>query len=58
MSELAIPFLKKWDRKYWEQKQKSNIEIPHVNKKPLARDRNFIQTKKAQSELWMIGKTI
>ena len=44
MSEMRKPFLKKSEKKP-EKKQKINVKIPHVNKKPLARNKNLIQTK-------------
>ena len=43
MSELGKPFPKKSDKKF--KKNKINVKMPHVNKKPLAR-RNLVQTKK------------
>ena len=36
--------LKKSDKKI-RKKQKINVKMPHVNKKPLARNENSIQTK-------------
>ena len=44
MRELEKPFLKKSDKKL-KKKQKINVKMPHVNKKPLARNRNLVQTK-------------
>ena len=31
--------------KKWKKKQKINVKMLHVNKKPLARNENLIQTK-------------
>ena len=44
MSELGKPFLKKSDKKVKKKKQKINVKMPHVNKKPLTR-KNMVQTK-------------
>ena len=44
MSELGKPFLTKSDQKI-KKKQKIDVKIPHVNKKPLARNVNLVQTK-------------
>ena len=44
MSELRKPFLKKSDKKI-RKKNKINVKIPHVNKKPLARNKKLIQIK-------------
>ena len=43
MSELRKPFLKNQIKN--KKKQKINVKMPHVNKKPLARNENSIQTK-------------
>ena len=37
--------LKKNQNKKTRNKQKINVKMPHVNKKPLARNENWIQTK-------------
>ena len=36
---------KKISKKYLKKKQKINVKLPHVNKKPLARNRNLVQTE-------------
>ena len=46
-------FLKKSNKKT-EKKQKINVKMPHVNKKPLARNWNLIQTKKLGLE-WAVN---
>ena len=43
MSELGKTFLKKSDKKF--KKQKIGVKMPHVNKTPLARNENLVQTK-------------
>ena len=46
MSELGKPFLKKIRAEKFEKKpQKINVRMPHVIKKPLARNVNLVQTK-------------
>ena len=45
MSEVRKSFLKKIRSKNIKKKQKINVKLPHVNKKPLARNGNFVQTK-------------
>ena len=32
-------------KKIENKKQKNNVKVPHVNKKPLARNGNLVQTK-------------
>ena len=59
MSELGKPFLKKNSDQKME-KQKIKVKMPHVNKKPLARKENLVQTKNTMPRMnheW-IGKTI
>ena len=48
MSELGEPFLKKSDKKI---EKKIKVKMPHVNKKPLARKRIFVQTPFSHSTL-------
>ena len=57
MKELGEPFLKKIQIK--TKKQKINVEIPHVDKKPLARNGNLVETKtRTRMNYEWIGKTI
>ena len=50
MSELRKPFFLKIRTK--NEKTENQYKMPHVNKKPLARNENLIQTKTyAQNEL-------
>ena len=44
MSELGKSFLKKSDQKI--KKQKINAKMPHVDKKPLPRKTDLVQTQK------------
>ena len=44
MIELGKQFPKKADQKF--KNRKSRVKKPHVNKKPLARKRYLVQTKK------------
>ena len=46
MSELRKPFLKKSDEKIFKKKQRIKFNMQHVNKKPLARNGNLVQTEK------------
>ena len=58
MSESGKQFLKKTDQKI--KKQKINIKMPHNDKKPQARNGNFVETKNTRSRMnyeWN-GKTI
>ena len=59
MNELGKPFLKKSDQNT-KKKQKIKAETPHLNKKPLARNGHFVQTKTIGLEWSMngLGKTI
>ena len=50
MSALDHPFLKKIISKNFERKQ-INFKMLHVNKKPLTRKRNFVQTPFSHSTL-------
>ena len=53
MSELGKPFPKNQIKN-----KKINVKVPHVNKKPLARNGNSVQTKKLDLERTMseLGK--
>ena len=58
MSELEKPFPIKSDQKSLK-KLKINVKMPYVNKKPLARKRNLVQTKTGpRMNYEWIGKTI
>ena len=50
MSELREPFLKNQITKF-KKKQKINVKMPHVNKKPLARKLIFVQISFSHSTL-------
>ena len=42
MSELGKPFIKKSDKKFQKITENQNVKMPHVNKKPLARNENLV----------------
>ena len=49
MSEIEKQFLNNQIKKI-KKKQKINAKMPHVNKKPLERNGNLVQTKKLDLE--------
>ena len=51
MNWLEKPFRKKSDYKNWKKTVKIKVKLPHVNKKPLARKRIFVQTPFSHSTL-------
>ena len=53
--DLGKPLTKKLDQKKFQNKQKLNVKMPHVNKKPLARHWILIQTKQLGLEWTMNG---
>ena len=54
MSELRKPFLKKWHKR-----AKIKVRMPHVNKKPLARNGNLVQTEsRPRMNYEWTGKTL
>ena len=59
MSELVEPFRKKSDQKNRKKNRKKiTAKLPHVNKKPLARKRFFVQTPFSHSTLNLQRKKI
>ena len=54
MSELGKTFLNKSDQKFFYN-NKINIKMPYLNKKPLARNGNLVETKKLGRECTMNG---
>ena len=51
MNGLGKPFRKKFDPKNRKKTVKIKVKLPHVNKKPLARKRIFVQTPFPHSNL-------
>ena len=51
MNGLGQPFRKKSDPKNEKTVKKIKVKLPHVNKKPLARKRIFVQTPFSHSTL-------
>ena len=58
MNGLGKPFRKKSDPKKIEKTVKIKVKLPHVNKKPLARKRNFVQTLFSHSTLNLERKNL
>ena len=51
MNGFGKPFGKNCDPKNQKKTVKINVKLPHVNKKPLARKRIFVQTPFSHSTL-------
>ena len=57
MNGLGKLFGKKSDQKIEKNNSKGKVKFPHVNKKPLARKRIFVQTPISHSTLKLERKT-